>query len=145
MCITYFRPRGLWVGLACLHCSCIIISACACQDTLCYCLINLHGQKHSCVAEQKPSLLGVPLFMQRGKEKRGYRIMMEVKVVDCGEGPLVCLSINLKITPIFTGSSFLAAVHQAESCHSGLFVFLLWTFKTVFFFPPFIPNIIPWA
>lgn len=41
--------------------------------------------------------------------------MMEVKIVDCGEGPLVHLSINLKITPIFTGGSFLAAVHQAES------------------------------
>lgn len=30
---------------------------------------------------------------------------MEVKIVDCGEGHLVCLSINLKITPIFARSS----------------------------------------
>lgn len=65
ICITHFEPRGLWVGLACPHVAASSYSGYACQDTLSHCLINRHGQKHSCIAELKPSLHASPLYIQK--------------------------------------------------------------------------------
>lgn len=60
--------------------------------------------------------------------------MMEVKIVDCGEGLLVCLSINLKITPIFTRGSFWQLCIRLKA---GIVAFLFFFFEPsrLFFFP----------
>lgn len=61
--------------------------------------------------------------------------MMEVKIMDCGEGPLVRLSINLKITPIFTGGS---TWQLRIKLKADIVAFLFFSFepsRLLFFFP----------
>lgn len=134
ICITFFRPRGLW--LAYIVAAYIIVSCCALPSLS---LLLSHKstwpktQLH-CRAEAFV-IWSTIVYTERAGKKGGYSIMMEVKIMDCGEGPSVCLSINLKITPIFTRASFWQLCIRLKA---GIVTFLFFFFEPSRQFFPFL-------